>query len=105
MNNITPNDIKNYIEKTFRELTPQTHEDVLIIESGLKIIKSFFSSKNSSVFMANNRSLSDKTLIQVFLNIIKALTEEQRDELENIMKNSSPLTHTVFQKIRKRVKE
>ncbi len=87
MSNITPNDIKNYIEKTFRELTPQANEDVLIIESGLKIIKSFFSSKNSSVFMANNRSLSDKTLIQVFLNIMKALKEEQRDELEIIMKN------------------
>ena len=105
MSNITPNDIKNYIEKFFRELTPQAHEDILIIESGLKIIKSFFCSKNSSVFMANNRSLSDKTLIQVFLNIIKALTEEQRDELEIIMKNSSLLTHTVFQEIRKRVKE
>ncbi len=33
------------------------------------------------------------------------LTSKQRDELENIMKNSSPLTHTVFQEIRKRVKE
>ncbi len=36
---------------------------------------------------------------------MKALTEEQRDELENIMKNTDPLTHTVFQEIIKRVKE
>ncbi len=52
MNNITKNDIINHIEKIFRELTPIDQDDILIIEAGLKLIRSFFCSKNSLDFMS-----------------------------------------------------